>query len=101
MFALFGAAGQALYNAADARNSSLSQSRSENSMKNSWLNSKWSPMKVLSDSEYENMLREKLLKVEAEIALVDENIEALRGEERDMAVAAKKDGKEAGEATGK
>lgn len=56
---------------------------------------------MLSDSEYENMLREKLLKVEAEIALVDENIEALRGEERDMAVAAKKDRKEAGEATGK
>ena len=40
-------------------------------------------MKVLSDEEYENMLREKLLKVNAEIALVDESVEALREKERE------------------
>lgn len=38
-------------------------------------------MKVLSDEEYENMLREKLLRVNAEIALVDESIERLRVEQ--------------------
>ncbi len=80
MFALFGATGQYLYNIADARKSA--RATKPESTKSSWLDSKWSPMKVLSDQEYENMLREKLLRVNAEIALVDENIEALRAQER-------------------
>lgn len=84
MFALFGATGQAVYNWADARNSQLVE-RGESDKKNFILNSKWSPMKVLSDSEYENMLREKLLRVNAQIALVNENIEALRAQERQLA----------------
>ncbi|KAI9051589.1 hypothetical protein LZ554_004633 [Drepanopeziza brunnea f. sp. 'monogermtubi'] len=83
MFAIFGAAGQALYNMADARNSELALAP-ERDLKDSWLNSKWSPMKVLSDAEYEKMLQEKLLRINAQIALVDENIEALRSEEREM-----------------
>ena len=84
MFAIFGATGQVIYNRADARNSE--QVETVNSgKKSSILNSKWSPMKVLSDSEYENMLREKLLRVNAQIALVDENIEALRAQERQLA----------------
>lgn len=83
MFALFGAGGQALYNSADARN--LAQvDAPEKDLKQSWLNSKWSPMKVLSDKEYEEMLREKLLRVNAEIALVDENIEALRVQNQEI-----------------
>lgn len=80
MFALFGATGQYLYNKADARNSSLAGKLE--SEEGSWLDSKWSPMQVLSDRDYENMLREKLLRVNAEIALVDESIEALRAQER-------------------
>ena len=91
MFAVFGAAGQAMYNMADARNSGLSDAEEQKDLKNSWLNSKWSPMKVLSDHEYENMLQEKLLKVNAEIALVDENIKALRVQEE---TAVKKGGEE-------
>jgi len=85
MFALFGATGQAIYNRSVARNASLSQTALSNSEKFSWMNSKWSPMKVLSDAEYEKMLQEKLLRVNAEIALVDENIEALRAQEQDIA----------------
>ncbi|KAL9592722.1 MAG: hypothetical protein Q9179_006431 [Wetmoreana sp. 5 TL-2023] len=38
------------------------------------LDSKWSPMKILSDEEYEKMLKQKLLRVEAEIAILDEDI---------------------------
>jgi hypothetical protein len=79
IFAIFGAAGQALYNRADARNSL--QSASPGDMKKPWWDSKWSPMRVLSDEEYEGMLREKMLKINAEIALVDESIEALREED--------------------
>ena len=42
---------------------------------------KWSPLKTLSDEEYGDMLREKLLRVEAEIALVDEEVGRLRAED--------------------
>ncbi|CAL3969349.1 unnamed protein product [Diplocarpon coronariae] len=90
MFTLFGATGQALYNMADARVSKLSELPEKN-LKDSWLNSKWSPMKVLSDAEYETMLQEKLLRVNAQIALVDESIEALRGQEREIATKKKFD----------
>ena len=44
---------------------------------------KWSPMKVLTDEEYESMLREKLLRVDAEIAIVDEDLGKLREEEEE------------------
>ena len=83
MFALFGAAGQALFNKVDAQKSEAAERKAD--LKDSWLNSKWSPVKVLSDKEYENILREKLLKVDVEISLLEENIEALRAQERQMA----------------
>jgi hypothetical protein len=84
MFAIFGAAGQALYNVADGRNSELAEN-AVSKKKPSFFKSKWSPMKALSNSEYENILKEKLLRVNAQIALVDENIEALRAQERELA----------------
>jgi hypothetical protein len=72
VFAIFGVVGQAVYNRADARNSELAE-KEESKKKNSFLNSKWSPMKVLSDSEYENMLREKLLRTSKPCGLKSEN----------------------------
>ncbi|KAL8818692.1 MAG: hypothetical protein Q9223_002729 [Gallowayella weberi] len=94
MFSLFGFTGQHLYNALDVRHQNLPASpASRNNVSDDatnvpsnsikpveprWkriLNSKWSPMKVLSDEEYENLLREKLVRVEAELAMVDEDIE--------------------------
>jgi hypothetical protein len=39
--------------------------------------SKWIPLRHLSDEEYRGMLSEKLLSIEAEIALLDEKIEDL------------------------
>lgn len=79
MFGIFGATGQALYNKADETVAD-SIKLTPDGKQNSWLNSKWSPMKVLSDAEYENMLREKLLSINAQISLVDESIEAVRRE---------------------
>lgn len=107
MFALFGAGGQTLYNRADATRSqqqevSLEQGdvgKDEKSWKGSWLDSKWSPMKVLSDKEYENMLQEKLLKVNAEIALVDESIDGLRIQEKEFNVREKERRKKEEETT--
>lgn len=80
MFSLFGAGGQAFHNRVDAKVPvpvDVAESK-----KVSWLDSKWSPVKVLSDQEYEEMLREKLLKINAQIALVDESIEAVKQEEQ-------------------
>ncbi|THC90031.1 hypothetical protein EYZ11_010518 [Aspergillus tanneri] len=39
--------------------------------------SKWMPLKSLSDDDYRDMLNEKLLSIEAEMAIIDEKIEEL------------------------
>lgn len=83
MFALFGLAGQSIYNHLDdAHTQSVLLTRNQPPPSSSfWTRlaaSKYVPVKVLSDAEYESMLRERLLAVEAEIALVDEKIERLR-----------------------
>jgi hypothetical protein len=44
-----------------------------------FLRSKWSPVTYLSDQEYEKILQEKLLRVDAEIAVVDDTIREIRG----------------------
>ena len=38
------------------------------------LNSNWSPMKVLTDEQYAALLKEKLLRVDTDIALIDDDI---------------------------
>ncbi|RDW94917.1 hypothetical protein BP5796_00680 [Coleophoma crateriformis] len=82
MFALCGATGQALYNRADARQPAPeADGQQQKSLQDSWLNSKWSPMKVLTDKEYEAMMQEKLLRVNADIALIDEKIASLQDQE--------------------
>ena len=63
---------------ADSRRSMSPGSASKTTGGSSWLDSRWSPVKVLSDDEYAIMLEEKLLRVKAEIALVEENITALK-----------------------
>ncbi|KAI1818808.1 hypothetical protein GGS20DRAFT_526954 [Poronia punctata] len=57
--------------------SQLSQS-SPAKEKTSWLDSKWSPMQRLSDKEYMDKLEEKILRLDAEIAIIDENIASLK-----------------------
>lgn len=39
--------------------------------------SKWVPLRTLSDQEYREMLSEKLLSIDAEIALLDDKIQEL------------------------
>ena len=41
--------------------------------------SKWFPLKRMSDAEYETHLQERLIAVEAEIAVIDDRIEEIRG----------------------
>lgn len=94
IFATFGALGQAAYNYADAREGRKDGDAKEG--KGGWLNSKWSPVKALSDEEYGRILEERLLKLDAEIALVDESIEAVKKMAADAksAAAATKEGEE-------
>ncbi len=77
MFAMLGGVGQTIYNMAEARHGAYSNPAKPET-RSRWLDSKWSPVKVLSDDEYEGMLEEKLLRVKAEIALIDENIVELQ-----------------------
>ena len=86
MFTFFGFGGQHAYNFLDRRNSEEVKRREvlreEGNTDETWLQrvakSKSSPVKVLSDEEYEKIMQEKLLGVEASIALIDERIEELR-----------------------
>jgi len=74
-FSLFGGAGQLVANAIDWT--------PKDPAAGGFLKSKWSPVTFLSDEEYEKILEEKLLRVEVEIAIVDDNIkELLAAEER-------------------
>jgi hypothetical protein len=42
--------------------------------------SKWIPLRSLSDDEFRNLLNEKLLSIEVDISLLDEKIESLERE---------------------
>lgn len=79
VFATVGALGQKVYNLADSGKQAVN---TDTHGRSSWLNSRWSPVKVLSDDEYEKLLQEKLLRVNAEISLLDESIQAVKDEER-------------------
>lgn len=48
---------------------------------NSWFSSKWSLLKKLTDEEYVHMMGEKILRVEADIALIDDRIAQLKASE--------------------
>ncbi|KAF1847034.1 uncharacterized protein K460DRAFT_363147 [Cucurbitaria berberidis CBS 394.84] len=99
MFTLFGWAGQHGYNYLDARNSSELREQAQlrekggDSPKENFMQriakSKWSPMSVLSDEEYVSLMQEKLLKVEAEIAIIDDRIEGFRAKAKAMEVQEK------------
>ncbi|ESZ98392.1 hypothetical protein SBOR_1270 [Sclerotinia borealis F-4128] len=89
-FVVFGAAGyvgQRIYDAVDERKMEelrLAEGGKKESGE-SWMNSRWVPWKKLTDDEYEGMLKERLLKVDAEIAILEDNLEALRGQQNNEA----------------
>ncbi|KAI0446084.1 hypothetical protein F4803DRAFT_78496 [Xylaria telfairii] len=53
--------------------------------KTSWLESKWSPMQRLSDEDYMNKIEEKILRLDAEIAIIDDNIASLKASQSSVA----------------
>ncbi|KAI3343394.1 hypothetical protein F4824DRAFT_6675 [Ustulina deusta] len=46
--------------------------------KTNWLDSKWSPLQRLSDRDYMDKIEEKILRLDTEIAIIDENIASLK-----------------------
>jgi len=72
MFALFGGGCQYVYEALD-RPAEEGAEANSNFLQRVAAR-KWSPFSILSDEDYEKMLRERMLKVDVEIALIDDRI---------------------------
>lgn len=85
MFGLFGFLGQHIYNIVFDKTVSpeaSAEAKAKGNVFQRLANKKWTPFTVLTDQEYKTMLDEKLLRFEAEIALIDDRIEALRAKEK-------------------
>jgi hypothetical protein len=83
MFSLLGLCGQTVFNAVDAsrKERAADEVVERQSLMKRIANARWSPMQNLSDEQYVSMLKEKLLSVEVEIAVIDDKISELRGAE--------------------
>lgn len=74
MGSLLAAGGQAIFNRQDAKAASATPNTADS--RGFW--ARWSPLTQLSDQDYEKILEEKLLRVEADIAVIDDHIKELR-----------------------
>jgi hypothetical protein len=100
MFALFGYGGQRAYDFLDRRNSETVRKEVERRaegkpeekemLMHRIAKSKWSPMSIMTDEEYEKVLGERLLRVETDIALIDDRIKELRKQQMEERVEEKK-----------
>lgn len=76
MFSLFGFLGQTAANKLSARRQVVADP--QQSFWRRMSEKSFSPVTVLTDEEYAEMLREKMLKVDVEISIIDDKIAALR-----------------------
>lgn len=58
------------------------ESRTRGKGSGGWLSSKWSPVTPLTDREYEKMLEDKILNIDAQVALIDDRIAELRAQQQ-------------------
>lgn len=80
VWTVLGAGGQMAVNRMSSRQPKV---QDENT---SWI-SRWSPLKKLTDEEYTNMMSEKMLRIDADIALIDDRIAELRKQAQEEAQA--------------
>ncbi|KAJ4309731.1 hypothetical protein N0V84_011344 [Fusarium piperis] len=80
VWTVLGAGGQMAVNGMSSRQP---KAKDENV---SWI-SRWSPLKKLTDEEYTNMMSEKMLRIDADIALIDDRIAELRKQAQEEAQA--------------
>ncbi|KAI9793890.1 MAG: hypothetical protein M1816_007142 [Peltula sp. TS41687] len=82
MFSIFGAGGQGIFNMAEQRRSRRSVQDVEDASRHPTdTPSGWNLVKKLSDEEYLAILQEKQLRLDAEVAVIDDEIEKLRSTE--------------------
>jgi hypothetical protein len=81
-FSCLALAGQGVANVANKRQS-IEKVKREQPLWKDFVNSKWSPMKLLTNEEYATMLKEQLLRIEVEISLLDAKIEELKSQKKD------------------
>lgn len=81
MFSLLGYLGQSTYNAIDTWQMDQANTPSKPIIQRI-ADSKWIPLKTLSDDDYKGILNEKVLSIEAEMALIDEKIDELEKAKR-------------------
>jgi hypothetical protein len=79
MIGLVSFAGQAGYNMISP--AQQTQSSPRRPIMQQLIESKWVPLRSLSDQQYEEMLQQKLLKVDVEISMIDEKIATLKAAE--------------------
>lgn len=81
---LVGYVGQKGYNSLDRRNTQAiaTPATPKDPLWRRMVNSKYSPMSVLTNKQYEELLQEKLLRVDTEIAIIDDDIAKLRTESK-------------------
>ena len=82
MIGLISLAGQGGYNMISA--AQKSGSGPHRSIMQQLTDSKWVPLKSLSDQQYEEMLMQKLLKIDVEVSLIDEKIANLEAANVDV-----------------
>ncbi|CAG7954750.1 unnamed protein product [Penicillium nalgiovense] len=76
IFSVLGYCGQRVFNRVDAWQMENAHKTSKPLMQR-MAESKWVPLRTLSDQEYREMLSEKLLSIDAELALLDDKIQEL------------------------
>lgn len=86
MFSIFGYIGQRIHNSLDDQpNSSIEANTASSQPTQGFLASladmKYSPVRIMPDAEYEALLRQKMLNVDAALALVEEQITAVKAME--------------------
>lgn len=83
MFSLLGAGGQGIVNSVEARRSRETHGdSSEPAEAKPGFIARWSPLKPLSDEKYLAILQDKVLRVDAEVALIDEEVQRLKTVEK-------------------
>lgn len=84
MFSLFGWAGQSIYNRLDAPKAAIAPEDRKPGFWRRLADRSWSPVKVMNNDGYAQLLRDKMLRVDVEIAVLDDKIEALRKQQQEQ-----------------
>jgi hypothetical protein len=82
VFSIAGYLGQSSWNAVERwHQNNQGKSQDSRSILQRMADSKWIPLRSLSDEDFKNILNEKILSMDVEIALLDDKIQSLQDEQ--------------------